>query len=38
MQLFGDGDITGEPPEARPLWRDDFSLVLGKEVTCPFSS
>ena len=35
-----DGDITGEPPEPRPSWRDDWSLalVLGKEVTSPFSS
>ena len=38
MQLFGDGDITEEPPEPRPSWRDDCSLVLGKEVTSPFSS
>ena len=38
MQLFADGDITGEPPEPRPSWRDDCSLVLGKEVTSPFSS
>ena len=28
MQLFGDTDITGEPPEPRPSWRDDCSLVL----------
>ena len=38
MQLFGDRDITGEPPEPRPSWRDDCSLVLGKEVTSLFSS
>ena len=38
MQLFGDRDITGEPPEPRPSWRDDCSLILGKEVTSLFSS
>ena len=38
MQLFGDGDITEEPPEPRPSWRNHCSLVLGKEVTPPFSS
>ena len=33
MQLFGDGDITGEPPQPNPSWRDDCSLILEKEVT-----
>ena len=38
MQLFRDRDITGKPPEPRPSWRDDCSLVLDKEVTSLFSS
>lgn len=32
MQLFGgSGEISGDPPEPRPLWRDDCSRILCKE-------
>ena len=34
MQLFGGDDISGNPPEPRPSWRDDCSRILGKKVNC----
>ena len=36
MQLFGEEDVAGDPPEPRPLWRDDCSRILCKEVTSSF--
>ena len=33
MQLFGCADVSGDPPEPRPLWRDDCSCILHKEVS-----
>ena len=40
MQLFGDGDITGERPEPCKaiMERWLFPCTQGKGVTCPFSS
>ena len=31
-QLFGHENISGDPPEPLPSWRDDCSLILHKEV------
>jgi len=32
FQLFGQKNITGDPPEPLTSWRDDCSLILRKEV------
>lgn len=32
FQLFGQENISGDPPEPPPSWRDDCSLILHKEV------
>ena len=32
MQLFGCADISGDPPNPGPSWRDDCSRILHKEV------
>lgn len=32
MQLFECEDISGDPPEPRPVWRNDCSHGLCKEV------
>lgn len=37
MQLFDCEDISGDPPKPGPLWREDCSRVLSKEVIVTFS-
>ena len=32
MQLFGCADVSGDPPNPGPSWRDDCSRILRKEV------